>query len=80
MHCRLGCLPAGGLNRLPLRGKKYVSAFKYVLEAVSRLEEAFQACLCLLAGTSLVLGKDAASHTEWFPEKCCIRMEAVSGS
>lgn len=65
MRYRLGCLPAGGLNRLSLKGKKkYVSVFKYVLEAMSRLKEAFQTCLYLLAGTSLVPGKDAASHTK----------------
>lgn len=59
VHYRLGCLPVGGLNRLLLKGeKKYVSVFKYVLEAVSCLKDRL-ACVCWLA-----LHKDIASHTK----------------
>lgn len=49
VHHRLGCLPAGGLNRLSLK-RKSQSVLKYVLEAVSPLKEAFQTyCVCWLA-------------------------------
>lgn len=78
MHHRLGCLPAGGLNRLSLKGKKKKGVQVCLGSSVS-LEGGFSDLLCLPAGTSLVLGKEAPSHRE-FLENYCVRMEAVSGS